>query len=276
MLPSTTAPGDSRSRRGCWSAWPSWWPACASRSPPPFPARSSGRSTCRTAPDAPAASIRAVRPIRSASGFTCGLVIDQQGHRDVPAVQQAGQGAASPTGRAAGPRTPPRPPCPPGRDRPAWNACDVPLCHRCSRWQRRVGNVVRMLRLGRDAGHVEQCDRAVAGQRGAEMFQSRRSRARDRCRDHRHLPVVAGETPDDAAQRAPIVQVARRVRDVDQQGCAAMRVQMIAVARRAAGQPGGERRRSALEVGARRRARCCNRSPRRCRHTPCARRAPAA
>ena len=77
--PSTSAPAGSRSRRGCWSAWPNWWRAASSRSPPPSPARSSGRSTCRTAPCRRPLSIRAVRPMRSASGLTCGLVTASSG-----------------------------------------------------------------------------------------------------------------------------------------------------------------------------------------------------
>ena len=136
-------------------------------------------------------------------------------------------------------------------------------------------DVVEPLRLRRDPDHVEQRDRAVARQRRAEVLHLVRGRHAVEPDERRHLPVVAGEPPDDAAERAPVVQFPRREADLHQQRGKPMLVEMKAVARRAAGQARAQRRRPALEVRARRR-RCCSRSPRRCRHRRNARRAPAA
>ena len=69
--------------------------------------------------------------------------------------------------------------------------------------------------------------------------------------DQRHLPIGAAFPPDNAAQRTPFRQVARRRREPETSGRQAAFVEVIAVARRAPGQPGGERGRPALEIAAR-------------------------
>src|SRR5581483_11552830 len=69
--------------------------------------------------------------------------------------------------------------------------------------------------------------------------------------DHGHRPVIAGEPADHAAERAPAIQRRRRVIDLDTQRAAALRFEVKAVARRAPGQSRRQRRRAALEVGAR-------------------------
>src|SRR5262249_56850200 len=65
------------------------------------------------------------------------------------------------------------------------------------------------------------------------------------------LPVVASQRADDAAQRAPVVKLARSPADVDHQRCLAPLIEVIAVTRGAAGQRGAQRRGAALEVRAR-------------------------
>ena len=69
--------------------------------------------------------------------------------------------------------------------------------------------------------------------------------------DDRHLPVAVGSTADDAAQRPPIGEVGGLMLHVEMHGAGAVRIEMVAVARRAARQPGGQRRRPAFEVAAR-------------------------
>ena len=67
----------------------------------------------------------------------------------------------------------------------------------------------------------------------------------------RHLPIIAGEAADDAAERAPIVERARGKRDIDDERRPPLLVQMITIARCASGQCCAQRRRPALEVGTR-------------------------
>src|SRR5262249_55756153 len=62
---------------------------------------------------------------------------------------------------------------------------------------------------------------------------------------------IAGEAADDAAERAPFAQIPRRETYAHDERGAPMLIKMKAVARRAAGEPGAERRRAALEIRAR-------------------------
>src|SRR6266571_8926988 len=64
----------------------------------------------------------------------------------------------------------------------------------------------------------------------------------------RHLRIVAGQAADNAAQRAPIVELAWRPRQFDQESRLPMRVEMIAVTRRAPGEAGTQGRRPTLEI----------------------------
>ena len=69
--------------------------------------------------------------------------------------------------------------------------------------------------------------------------------------DQRHLPIGSAGPPDNAAERAPFRQIARRRGEPETPGRQAAFVEMKAVARRPPGQPGGERGRPALEIAAR-------------------------
>ncbi len=71
-------------------------------------------------------------------------------------------------------------------------------------------DVVQPLRLRRDADHVEQRDRAVARERRAEMLHLVGAGHAVDAGERGDLPVVAGEASDDAAERAPVAEVARR------------------------------------------------------------------
>src|SRR5215472_12035577 len=66
--------------------------------------------------------------------------------------------------------------------------------------------------------------------------------------DQRYLPIGAAVAADDAAERTPFAEIARHDVDAEPAGRDAAFVEVIAVARRAAGQGGGERRRPALEI----------------------------
>ena len=99
--------------------------------------------------------------------------------------------------------------------------------------------------------HVEERDRAEARHRRAEVLERVGAGRGFEAFDERHRPVVAGETADHAAERAPFVQALRREIDADTAALRGAAFQMEAVARRAPGQPRGERRGPAFEVGAR-------------------------
>src|SRR3954471_1012572 len=96
----------------------------------------------------------------------------------------------------------------------------------------------------------EQRDRTVAGERGAEMLQRVRAGKFGDALDERHLPIGAAFPPDNAAQRTPFRQVARRRPEPEISGRQATFIEVKAVARRAPGQPGSERGRPALEIAA--------------------------
>ena len=68
--------------------------------------------------------------------------------------------------------------------------------------------------------------------------------------DDRHRPVVAGQPADDRTERAPIVERARFAIHVDSEGRKAIFVEVKAVARRASGEAGRQRRGAALVVRA--------------------------
>ena len=189
--------------------------------------------------------------MRSASGLTCGLVTASSGmvarlpssssatllHLDQAQLRRREHHQIDAVDRLA--RSPP-------------GTCGYPPRRRHGCAARRRHHVVEPLRLRRDADHVEQRDRAVARQRRAEMLHLVGSRHAVEPDQRRHLPVVAGEPPDDAAERAPLVQFARREAHVCTSKCRLpVLVEMIAVARRAAGQSRAQRRRPALEIGAR-------------------------
>ena len=106
-------------------------------------------------------------------------------------------------------------------------------------------------RLRRHAGHVEHGHRAEARQRRAEMLELVGVGHGLEARDDRHLPVAVGGAADDAAERAPVGEVRGLDASREMHGPGAMRIEVVAVARRAAGQPGGQRRGPALEVAAR-------------------------
>src|SRR5207302_7098178 len=94
-------------------------------------------------------------------------------------------------------------------------------------------------------------DRAVARERGAEMLHLVGARHAIDANEGRDLPVVAREPAHDAAKRAPVVELARSRGDVNEKRRVAVLVEVVAVARRAAGEPGAERRRATFEVRAR-------------------------
>ena len=71
----------------------------------------------------------------------------------------------------------------------------------------RLGDILEAHRLRRHADHVEQRDRTVAGERRTEMLQLIRGGNAVDADQRRHLPIVAGDPPDDAAECAPIVQL---------------------------------------------------------------------
>src|SRR5271166_1806847 len=95
-----------------------------------------------------------------------------------------------------------------------------------------------MLRFRRDAGHVEQRDRAVARQRRAEMLQLVRCWDAVDADQRRHLPVIAGDAAHGATERAPVVQFARRICDAQKHCGTPLLRQMVAIAWGAAGLTG--------------------------------------
>src|SRR5207245_5502074 len=93
-------------------------------------------------------------------------------------------------------------------------------------------NVIEPARLRRNAGHVEQRDRAVARERRAEMLHLVGGRHALDADEGRDLPIVAGEAADNAAERAPFVELARREADIDDQCRLPPFLEVVAVARR--------------------------------------------
>ena len=137
---------------------------------------------------------------------------DQQRDRSRGGRRAGGRPAASRPGSAAAPRTPPGRRSRRARDSVRWNAR---MSASPTSWvgsdRPRPTTSSSALRLGRDPGDVEQRDRAVARHRRAEMLQLvGAGDALDARPATRHLPIVAGEPADDGAQRAPIVELARR------------------------------------------------------------------
>src|SRR5262249_20838565 len=124
---------------------------------------------------------------------------------------------------------------------------DVVTAHRAS-WSE---NLVEPPGLGRDAGHVEQRNRAVARKRRAEMLHLiGRGHAFD-ADDRGNLPIIAGQATDDTTERTPVVELARGPSDVDAGRRPPPLLEVVAVTRRAPGERGGKRRRSAFEIRAR-------------------------
>src|SRR5439155_24836194 len=103
----------------------------------------------------------------------------------------------------------------------------------------------------RDADHVEQRDGAVARKRRAEMLHLIGARHAVDTDERRDLPIVAGEATDDAAERAPVGELARGEAHIDEEGGLPPFVEMVAVTRRAPGERGAQRRRPTLEIRAR-------------------------
>src|SRR6202023_527517 len=68
--------------------------------------------------------------------------------------------------------------------------------------------------------------------------------------DDRDFPIGAARLADYAAQRPPFAEVARRRGEAEPPRGAPARIEMVAVARGAAGQPGSQCRRPAFEVAA--------------------------
>ena len=60
-----------------------------------------------------------------------------------------------------------------------------------------------------DAGHVEQRNRAVASERRAEMLHFVGGGHAFDADERGNLPIIAGQATDDAAERAPVVELAR-------------------------------------------------------------------
>src|SRR5260370_20987552 len=98
---------------------------------------------------------------------------------------------------------------------------------------------------------MEQRQRAIAGERRAEMLQLVRARHVVDTFDQRHLPIGAASLADYGAERAPFAEVARPRPEAETPCRAAEFVEVIAVARGASGQRRREGRRSALEIAAR-------------------------
>src|SRR5690348_14625275 len=69
--------------------------------------------------------------------------------------------------------------------------------------------------------------------------------------NQRNLPIGAAGAADDTAERAPFAEVARLDLDAEMPRRLARPVEMKAVARGAAGQRRGQRRRTAFEIAAR-------------------------
>jgi len=101
------------------------------------------------------------------------------------------------------------------------------------------------------ADDVKQGGRTEARHGGAEMLELIRSGWVDDALDHRDGPVVACNAPDHRAERAPFVERVGSEVGVDMQSRTALFGEMKAVARRASGQSGRNRGRSAFEIGER-------------------------
>ena len=102
--------------------------------------------------------------------------------------------------------------------------------------------------LGRDPRYVKERHRAKARQRSAEMLQCVRAGDRLDPLDDRDFPIGTARLADNAAQRAPLAEVARYRCDTEPPGSTPARIEMIAVTRRAAGQPRSQCRRPAFEI----------------------------
>ncbi len=125
---------------------------------------------------------------------------------------------------------------------------DVDLLDQLYRHRRGIAHRFERRRLGGHADHVEQRHRAEARHRRAEVLELVGTGRAVDALDHRHFPVGAGARADDTAERAPVGQRSRLPGDVETFRRAAVGVEVQAVTRRAPGEPGGERRRAALEV----------------------------
>src|SRR5688572_927377 len=97
---------------------------------------------------------------------------------------------------------------------------------------------------------MKQCDRTIARHRRAEMLEFVGRRCAFETLDDGHLPIAVGDAADDAAECAPVGQIAWLALDGKHPSPFSMFIEMIAVTWCAAGETGGERRRSALEIAA--------------------------
>ncbi len=98
---------------------------------------------------------------------------------------------------------------------------------------------------------MEQRRRPETRHRRTQMLHLVRGRRAVDSVDHRHLPIGTHAATDDAAHGAPIGPILRTGLQHVMRGAAPACVEMESVARRPAGQRGGQRRGPALEIGAR-------------------------
>src|SRR5262249_49671352 len=101
---------------------------------------------------------------------------------------------------------------------------------------------------GREAGRWDRGTGAVAREPRAEMLHLVGGGHASEADERGTLPIIAGQATDDTAERAPVVELAWREADVDDERRPPPFLEVIAVPRRARRQRGGERRGPALEV----------------------------
>src|SRR5262249_57454805 len=101
---------------------------------------------------------------------------------------------------------------------------------------------------GGEAGHVEQRTRAVARERRAEMLHLIGGGHAFDADERGNLPIIASQATDDTAERAPVVELAWREADVDDERRPPPFLEVIAVPRRARRQRGREPRGPPLQL----------------------------